>query len=147
MSQYDDDLQKTLSKMLDKNDFRIVDPNPYFQRIEKYFPISNNGIEWSLVQNRLFEAVKLNNRNHEVSKFINEVLLNYPDLKKETVTVIGDDLTEFGYELSFKHFINCFEKFLEVPQHIYVIFNDSNACMNYTFEDDIYFGMPTIYDN
>lgn len=141
-SQYDLEIIESLENRIRDKSVTVVSPDAYFEMIEKNYPISLNRIDWSLVPTADHANINESNLEEEVADFIDRIIDNEPSIESEEVVIVGDDLTEDGYELPFFLFKELFSVFLKIPQHTYVVFRKSKKCLNYTFEGNIYFGSP-----
>jgi hypothetical protein len=111
-------------------------------KIEEHFVMGYSGIDWE--NNNVLFSQKLypENENYidEIKGIIEKIINSFPNLLKEKVFVIGDSLTNLSYEMDFNLFINEMEQFLLIPQHLYIWFDESKKCINFTFENEVYFG-------
>ncbi|WP_223560404.1 hypothetical protein [Chryseobacterium lathyri] len=109
--------------------------------IEANYPMGFSGIDWDKKKPLFFidfnsEANLLEKVDDEFLKILNA----FPELLNEKLIVIGDNLTELGYEASFKDFIGLNKLFLSIPQHVYLWFPKIKKCINITFENELIFG-------
>lgn len=112
------------------------------KNIEENFVMGFSGIDWE--QNEVIYSQKLDSDLEkyldEAKIFLEKVRLLFPDFIGEKVFIIGDNLTNLSYEMTFEYFLNTFDQFLSIPQDIYIWFADSKKCINFSFENEVYFG-------
>lgn len=116
----------------------------FFEILEEKFPIGFNRIDWN--KHKEYFSESLGNTKNQTEKeehikfFLNKISISFPELKQEKVIVFGDNSIDLAYEMNFEVFVKHAHLFFELPQHTYVLFTESMKCLNYTFEDVIYFG-------
>ena len=139
-TEFDEEIEVELQEQLDRSEVKVLAGDQFLRVIESAFPMGLNRIAWDKIPAkhhiRLVEYSKA-----PVESFLESIRGEYPELDSYTVWVIGDDAIEQTYEMPFSLFCDRFDLFLSLPQHSYVIFGESaDFCLNYTFEDDLYFG-------
>ena len=111
-----------------------------FEKLEQNYPIGLNRIDWEEVDDKLFKLVEDQNKQGELfSQFLSEVETKYPKIKDGELIVFGDDSINQAYQMSYETFKKMSMEFISLPQHTYILVS-SNKCLNYTFEDEMYFG-------
>ena len=136
-SAYDLELKTSLKSLIDSGEIEVNEPDYYFELIERHYPISSNRIDWERVGGSIAEYIEEESKSEQLKKFLNLVLKEDSSLSLENVVVFGDDLLNFAYKLRFENFMKHHEIFFSIPQHTFVIFEESKKCINYTFENDI----------
>lgn len=110
--------------------------------IEENFVMGFGGIDWG--QSEIICSQKLDSNFvkylEKTKVFLEGIGKSFPNLLDEKVCVIGDNLTNYSYEMAFKDFMHVSEQFLSIPQHTYIWFADSKKCINFSFENEVYFG-------
>jgi hypothetical protein len=125
----------------------------YFDFISDNFPISANRIDWDKVDNSIdlhIEELDINDTVklfNSLSIFFEEVAKRYNINSDEKIIIIGDNLTEYGYEMKFSLLKQRILYFLQIPQHTYCIFPISKYCLNITFENSFHFGKVTHHNS
>jgi hypothetical protein len=142
-SHYDLELKAVLKDLIDSGDIEIKEPDHYFKIIEDCYPTLNNRIDWENVDGFIAKYIDEMHKDKEIAQFFDMILKEDLSLNSEQVSVLGDDLINFAYKMKFTKFKELAHIFFSIPQHTYVIFEDSRKCINFTFESDIYFGSPT----
>ena len=111
-------------------------------KIEQNFIMGYSAIDWG--KNKILYTQKLSLENEkylqDAKKFLEKVIISFPNLLKEKVILIGDALTNLSYEMTFEFFLLVFEQFLLIPQHLYIWFVESKKCINFSFENEVFFG-------
>ena len=108
-------------------------------QLEQKFNFGYSGIKWN-EQNILLSQKISAKEETNIMYFLSGVIKLFPSLHQEVAFLVGDNLTELVYEMNFSVFLNCYEVFLLIPQHTYIWFPESQRCINFTFEDEVYFG-------
>ncbi len=144
MSAYDEELVESLRKEIENEDIKVCEETlSHFNEMGKIYPPAHNGIDWDKKGIDYFKDLSSfsgKEQGEMVSKSLEEIVAEYPDLLDEEVVVLGDSLTELGYLMKFKKFIELQDDFFSVPQHCYVFFSKRKKCINLTFEGYLYFG-------
>lgn len=110
--------------------------------IESNFTMGFSGIDWN-ERNIVYSQILNTNPIEyliEAKKFLFSITKLYPHLLNEKISIIGDNLTNLLYEMTFIDFIDMSDLFLSIPQHTYIWFAASKKCINFTFENEAYFG-------
>jgi hypothetical protein len=110
--------------------------------IETNYTMGFSGVDWT--KNKVIYTERLDS-NLEIYLQQAKILLEkiaslVPALLDERVIVIGDNLTYCAYHMPFEEFLKMSDAFLSIPQHIYIWFPISKKCMNFTFENEFFFG-------
>ncbi len=116
--------------------------NFYFDVLEQFYPIGFNRISWNRIDHVYENLAGLETEKKRVliNSFFENILKNYPQLLNARVFVFGDGEMGLTYEMNFTLFKDLAIEFFEFPQHTYAYFKELNKCINYTFEDELYFG-------
>ncbi|GEM_PF-2060164 len=131
-----------------KNDIEngkiIVQKNTdsYIEEMENYYPFGYNSIDWMKKDNVFYVDLKnlTNNKNETIDVFFKNIIHNSPNLIDEEIIIIGDGALNLGYKTNFKTFLKSYNTFFELPQDTYIWFSKSKKIINYTFEDELFFG-------
>lgn len=111
-------------------------------QIEENFIMGFSGIDWE--QNEIIYSQKLDSDPekylNEAKIFLDKICISFPNLLDERVIVVGDNLTSLSYDMKFEYFLYLFDQFLSIPQHFYCWFPVSKKCINFSFENEVYFG-------
>jgi len=139
---YDQELLEALSNF---SDIEVIgDPGPYFKLIEERFPIAMNRVDWSAKANHRFldlQGLEANQKLTSLRSFVEELEAKSED---QYVVVIGDGAQENAYRFELSILKHVIGYFTSMPQHVFVLFEKSGACLNYTFEDELFFGQPKL---
>jgi len=141
-TEYDNELLIKLELEIKENKINVHENvESFINEIEANYPMGFSGIDWLEKKPLLFvgysdESDLLENIADGFSKMLNIC----PELLEERILVIGDGLTNLGYEMRFNDFIKLNKIFLTIPQHTYIWFIDSKRCINITFENEMIFG-------
>lgn len=130
------------------NDIEDVQALPedlgYIDQLKKNFPIEVNRIAWPRVMEYCYKKIKISDisvAKTEVLQFLDRIKV-WADIDgSQKVIVISDGALEKSYQMSFSSFEAIFDKIFFLPQHTYVVPVNLSWCINYTFEDDLYFGL------
>jgi len=113
----------------------------YFNFLEENYPIGLNRINWSKVANhRLLILSGDKDRLVKILKFLNEIVEDCNIDKYDEIVVWGDQTIDNAYTLNIEDFLTSFQLFFDLPQHTYGWFKKIDKIINYTFEDELYFG-------
>ncbi|WP_294281696.1 hypothetical protein [uncultured Chryseobacterium sp.] len=110
----------------------------FVKDINANYPMGFSGIDWDKKKPLVF--INFNSPNvlsDKINSEFSNIFTSFPELLNEKAIYIGDDLTELGYEIWIKDFIQFKEFFLSIPQHIYLWFPTIQKCINITFEDEL----------
>jgi hypothetical protein len=147
MSYYDNELTILLSEDITNNSIvTINNTEEYFDYISAHFPISANRIDWGEIKDSINSHLTIEETDNSelfanrLNLFFENIESKYPINDNETILIIGDSLTDFAYQMSYTVFKKTAIHFLRIPQHTYCLLMNINCCLNYTFEDSIYFG-------
>ncbi len=138
---YDKELLIELKSEINKNITIHKDINDFLRDIKTTYPMGFSGIDWDKKKPLFYvnfdsEELLLETIDDEFS----EISTIFPELLNENLVFIGDNLTELGYEVSFKNFMRLQKSFLSIPQHIYLWFPKIKKCINITFENELIYG-------
>ena len=141
-TKYDIELQNCLDGKISNGTIKIhSNVSEFIADIEATYPMSFSGIKWADQPNtRLLSMQGSTLPTSAVKTFLEQIVWDFPEMANENVVVIGDGLTEFGYEMSYANFIRSSECFFEIPQYTYIWFYQSKKCINLTFWNELYFG-------
>lgn len=131
---------------------RNVDFDLWASRLSKAFPFGLNRIQWERVPNHIllvpvprdpeerrnpesyFRRSTVRIREFVTKRFADEKI----DLNEEIIW-LGDSLS-FALQLTVNSFLTWCHVLLSYPQHSYSIPKDVSWCLNYTWEDELFFG-------
>lgn len=126
------------------------DNQPFFDRVDEAFPISFSRIDWSAVpgadvlpppRTREQGNIDLGAHMPAIRAFLQKAE-NVLGIDAETmVLVLGDGQMDTVLRMRYDLLCEHLEEILGLPQHTYVIPEDASWCINYTFEDDLFFGV------
>lgn len=132
-------------RAIDGGEMRLEhDPAPYYAVIEKAFPIGINRINWfsgapHLILSRQ-KSAEPEKSGKEMRYFITRAFEHFALTPPSCDVLWLGDMIDFGLRMKFPIlFRECVQLF-SYPQHSYVIPSDASWCLNYTFEDDLFFG-------
>lgn len=139
---HDNELLEKLKTEIEENTI-IIHENieDLISEIEANYTMGFSGIDWDKKKPLFF--IGFNSEAKLLEKIDNEfveILNAFPELLNEKLVIIGDNLTELGYEVSLKDFIRLKNFFLSIPQHMYLWFPNIKKCINITFENELIFG-------
>ncbi|GLF90793.1 hypothetical protein Saga11_20520 [Bacillus safensis] len=140
MNSYDEDLIKDLElKDLLKSVKVHKNPEIYLDVIEQKFDFAGSKIDW--LQTNKHHSKSSNNESllPDALLFITELKEKYLDNNLQVI-YIGDNLTEFGYQLELKHLEELLVYFLDIPQHHYFISLEGDWCICISYENYLDFG-------
>lgn len=143
-SEYDDRLLSELELEINSNIIKIHGSSSgFFDEIAAHYPTGFSGINWGQTTPILFEKIESSDqiqRQAVINHFLEDIIVNLPELQNEVVVVAGDNLINLAFEMKYKDFISVNMHFFSIPQHTYIWFTQSKKCLNLTFEDEIFFG-------
>ena len=144
---YDEEFISTLKKL----GLQIVVENQesWFEVLENMFPIGLNRIAWQKVSESEMLHIGSISENKAEAK---EKVLNFMTSKfrqnnvceDEQIMVLSDGALENTYSVKASDLKEVFEHIFFLPQHTYVIPKNGQWCLNYTFEDDLFFGISPV---
>lgn len=139
---YDNELLEKLKNEIDKGLIIVHETTDQFVKdINANYPMGFSGIDWDKKKPLVF--INFNSPNvlsDKINSEFSNIFTYFPEVLNEKAIYIGDNLTELGYEIWIKDFIQFKELFLSIPQHIYLWFPTIPKCINITFEDELFFG-------
>lgn len=122
----------------------------WFRLLESRFPIGMNRIDWSFVDHI-----------HKVDVFADN-LPEYPlsirlsaitplrttiatwlmgiGFAKDDVVVVVCDVSNLSWTMTIQTFLDCYQVFFSSGQNVYVLPTDARWCVNYSPEDQLFFG-------
>lgn len=131
---------------------RINEPGRYAALVNQRFPFVLNRIDWSKIPGYLLlpAAPKTNDemrnpdryferRATEFHAFINDAAAKH-GIGMETPVLFMGDGNSFVLRMAFAALVEYSTRLFSYPQHAYVIPMNGEWCLNYTFEDDLFFG-------
>jgi hypothetical protein len=133
-----DDLKAERLKYLENSD-------EYFEKIIKRFPITANRIDWDLIPHRA-ELIGKNyaNKNEKISAFLKDLCLSENWDLSQDIFICFDGYTQGALSMKLKLLLENAYEIFSLPQHTYVIPENCAWCINYSFEDILYFGYSPI---
>lgn len=141
---YDKEIVDKLRSCYDPGQIVILNDNSgFFDEIEKNFVIGLNRIDW--IKNSYEFEAKIDlkddlNAKVNILSFFQKVK-NIMGIDDEVIVQIGgDEALDKVYELPLYMLEANVLDFFSLPQHTYVVPTDFSWCVNYTFEDILYFG-------
>lgn len=129
----------------------VEDAVPLYRRLVKSFPLQSERIDWDAVPGalRLEAPPERATSNFELTEPASAVRAFWDHIRRANVIgedldviVLGDGLTRFALRMSIKTFTENLVAIFSVPQPTYVFPEDVAWCLNYTAEDDGFFGRP-----
>lgn len=139
---YDNELLEKLKNEIDKGLIIVHETTDQFVKdINANYPMGFSGIDWDKKKPLVF--INFNSPtvlSDKINSEFSNIFTYFPEVLNEKAIYIGDNLTELGYEIWIKDFIQFKELFLSIPQHIYLWFPTIQKCINITFEDELFFG-------
>jgi len=141
---YDKELLEIFRDSIAVNKIKVEqNVNSFITEMEENFDFGYNGINWNSNNVIIYENVyneREEKKNENIYYFFENLKNNYHNLTDAKIIVIGDNLTNLGYVMRFDFFCNNSIPFLELPQDTYIYFLELKKIINYTFEDEIFFG-------
>jgi len=123
----------------------------YCTLIETHYPIGVNRIDWSRVRNHeAIDVISNGQRSWDqcrnaLKRFeptIRTWLQQQSALGEQAVIVVGDG-ADVVLRMSPETFLACYAITLVSGQHVYVFPASGAWCLNYTLEDQLFFGLAT----
>jgi hypothetical protein len=142
-TEYDKELLFALGQKILSGSVKIHEQTDrIIEEIEAKFAMGLNGIDWEKHEIIFSEHSGSNQDDYlnEAGKFLKKIKDTYPYLLDERIIVLGDGLINLSYEMKFSDFLSLYDKFLSIPQHTYIWFIEPKKCINFTFENEMYFG-------
>lgn len=120
----------------------LNDSNNLFTKILTNYPIDSYRIDWSKIKNKIEFHIGVNYPDsvQPIKDCIKIIITQYRLSEDEYVYVCFDGITEGAFIMQWSTFKEYAHELLTTPQHTYVIPEDAGWCLNYTFENDLYFG-------
>lgn len=125
------------------------DSSLYFKLLMGRYPISNNRIDWKKVPDRISlyptneqqtSSFDMQGHLEKVDHFFKKVVKKMIPSSDDNVVLIGDGAIDGAYLMN----LSVLEKYLcficMISQHSYIMPSDGSWCLNYSMEDDLYFG-------
>jgi len=119
----------------------------YFTKLASLYEIGIGRIDWK--KNGFEKYISIENLSKEnklarLEEFCTSVLLGMST--NNSVKIFADGYLEDVYLIP-SDFLTDFLKYcIDLPQHLYVLF-ENESCLNYTWEEDLFFGYPKNYKN
>jgi hypothetical protein len=137
MTEFDKDLLSGLKPEIDSGIIAVSDNSDYyFKVVASKFKTRLGRVVW--------EDANLIWSSSESYESLYAVLLKIGDensLFDKYFHLFGDNLTHLVYKMPFNTLLDKFELFRQIPQHLFAIGEEETYCLNYTFEDDLYWGV------
>lgn len=142
-TEYDIGLLNTFKEEITSGIVKIHDDSSsIIEEIEANLPFKYGRIDWNAWQ--FIYHLDLGDDNSQLPEkaraFLKKIENDFPALINEKIIVIGDNLTDLGYEMEFGDFLELQEAFISIPQHTYIWFPEAKKCINITFENELFFG-------
>lgn len=124
-----------------------TDSASYFDLLSKKFPVTFSRIDWTKVpdkvsisafQDKQRGVFDMKHHLEESMKFIQDLEPQIAGV--ETIILIGDNAIVGAYLMDFITLKKYFPYICMLSQHTYLIPVEIHWCLNYTMEDDLYFG-------
>jgi hypothetical protein len=144
---YDKEIEAEFEEYIQQGVIEICNPNAYFIVIEDNFPMGLNRIAWEKVKEHHFldlsniSTTKEQQKRKVVHDFFRNVEQMYPIIAQKKFIIIGDNALHQGYKMGWDIVQKSAHFFIDYPQHTYIIEEEGTICINYTFEDELYFGL------
>ncbi|QQL50730.1 hypothetical protein [Mucilaginibacter ginkgonis] len=137
MNDYDKEVVEKLNDLI----LAYESSEKWFSLLDRKYPIGLNRIDWSKVDD-IQESLSSDTVEglEKVPEFLAEIALKENLAYDAEVVVFGDGVMDNAYTLTFAEFAKHYRLFFELPQHTYVWFKGIEKLLNYTFEDDLFFG-------
>jgi len=122
----------------------------YFVLIGQCYPIGFNRIDWRRVKNhasiqvvsseiqRSWDDCRQALRDKESS--IRSWLTQCVESVDQEIIAVGD-IADVALRMEVSTFFECYDKILVSGQHVYVLPSSGIWCLNYTMEDQLFFGL------
>lgn len=119
----------------------LDDSHSLFQAIMTNYPITFNRIDWDLIPHESYHIEEKYPDNKEVISLIVSGIVREEGLDMtQQVKVCFDGYTSGALSMPLTLFLKHAAEIFTIPQHTYVLPQDVSWCLNYTFENFIYFG-------
>ena len=134
---YDIELHRELSKIL-KNDFVVDDIYPYFDKMNKLFPVKFDRYHLEKLHN--YEILRWDGINYDdLSLFIHNVIKENRINEEEIVIYLGDNLSDYAYIFLLRDLNKIIHKLLSIPEQHYIINSNMSWCIFISLENDVEF--------
>ncbi len=144
MTEYDIELLNELNKEIEKGVVKILEnTDSFFDDIERWYPIGFSGVDWSKKEYIFFFDLNEDSKvlvSQKVGEYLQQIIEKFPELLDENLIVLGDGLTNLGFEMKLIDFMKINKLFFVIPQHTYIWFTETKKLINLTFEGELYFG-------
>jgi hypothetical protein len=124
-----------------------TDSARYFDLLSKKFPVTFSRIDWTKVPDKVsVSAFQHKQRGtfdmeHHLVESMNFIQNLEPQIAEaDTIILIGDNAIVGAYLMDFITLKKYFPYICMLSQHTYIIPAETHWCLNYTMEDDLYFG-------
>lgn len=139
----------SLQEDIQKGIVKFEDDEQYFDNLQSKFPVVGNGIAWNKVANHLFfDLERLKDDQILYSKVLEESWLAIMQALRELeidemqeVIIIGDNVLDVALRIPVGKINALYKAIFDLPQHTYILPEDASWCINYTFEDRLFFGL------
>lgn len=140
MNRFEKEILEIIDNFGDKSSIEIRSNADYvFRKLQDNFPVSGSKIDWDNVhprENLTSPLVPIT--THDRIKFFSDNIDKYCLIGR--AFLIGDSILDFAMEGDPRDFIFILPKFLEIPQHSYVVHEKFTWCFCFSFEGDVDFG-------
>ena len=141
---FDDELISKLYQISGELFFPIKDGECYIEILEENFPFRLGRIDWLDLPHHRHRKVNFEDREvaqKQVLQFLDDVKHSARISEKSEIILISDSALKHDYQLPFYLLSKCIDSTFFLPQHTYIIPPDASWCLNYTFENDLFFGL------
>ena len=141
MSSYYDDELSLYMRTIEMTDVTIISQvNCIIEHMMENFHFKNGRVYFNGMKDEKYVKSDNSNISVDVVSFINDLIQKNVLGTSGKVVYVGDNLTENGYEFSFKDLLKIVPYLVnEIPQHHYFLFDDATKLMYVSFENDICF--------
>lgn len=133
----DEYVREQLSELLATGEVTLVDEDePYYTKLASRFPWRFGRIAWDeagvCISEHCTDELVLERFFSRVRSEIGYALV-------DPLIILGDNMY-FGVMTQWRSIVLVLGSITSLPQHLYVVPPDVSWCVNYTFEDDLYYG-------
>lgn len=130
---------------------QVNDSRPFFDLLEKRYPIGLNRIAWEKHSGTARDEVFTGDESQKSSDEVRDALSARQQMVREwfdsaqvpmeaSVTWFGDN-TDLALEMPVARLLELFPGLFSFPQHGYALGENGDWCLNYTMEGELFFGM------
>lgn len=142
MEYYDNLIQQELFNEI-KNQKVKVENNYdiYYQTLKNKYPIRGSHIEWDKIklQYKILSKDLEDNKIDTIKDFLKKIMTKHHIKENQEVTFIGDVL-DIALHMNLSIFLKNLDVLLSYPQDLYLVPPQFDWCLNFLFEEDLYFG-------